>query len=245
VGVLGPFLKDTEGLDKPDMILGGMIDPGSVEYVGPAETKGLDKDHAFIIPGTGIKGGMIDSVGNHLYHGFLHPGQFHQFLLNPPAYGDNPVQPAESVGKHHTDNRSQMFPGLPGTPIGGHIMDRSYGRAGRFKGKPFVGGGKKTGVVTPARGKFRIPEKMPQRVGGPAVYGTPGNKIQVFGDFVEGIPLIFPAEQFIKGAGGGYSFQKLGNINTYPRNAAVAGEGVHPYLHSTSGINPRSEPVPD
>jgi hypothetical protein len=101
-------------------------------------------------------------------------------------------------------------------------------------GEPSVGGGKETRIVAPAQGKFRILHQMPDRVGGSAVYGTTGDKFQIFGYFVEGIAFKFPAKQFIESAGGRNSLQKLGYINTHPRNTAVAGEGVYSYPHITS-----------
>jgi hypothetical protein len=42
VGKPGSFLKNIKGLDKPDMVLNGMIQPGNAKYIGTAETEGLD-----------------------------------------------------------------------------------------------------------------------------------------------------------------------------------------------------------
>jgi hypothetical protein len=55
-------------------------------------------------------------------------------------------------------------------------------------------GGKKTGVIRTAFGEIGVAVKVPQGVGGSAVYGTAGNKLKVRRVFAESKAVVFPAE---------------------------------------------------
>jgi hypothetical protein len=79
-------------------------------------------------------------------------------------------------------------------------MHNAYGRAGRFVGRPEVGGGEKTRVIGTLAGKIGVFEQMPQGVGCLSVYKTLGYKFKIRGVFAVGITIKFPPKQFKIGA---------------------------------------------
>jgi hypothetical protein len=68
-----------------------------------------------------------------------------------------------------------------------------------------MGGGKKAGVVIPGKGKFGVLKLMPERIGGPSIDKTLGNKVLVGSGLAEIETIKIPPEQFIPVTGGGYS----------------------------------------
>jgi hypothetical protein len=119
-------------------------------------------------------------------------------------------------------------------------MDRAYGQAGRFMGKPAVGGGEKTGPVAPAPDKGGIPEQMPQGIGGSAVKTAPGKVFALRGGFGIHKAVIVPAKKLKALIRRGNPFKHLYQINTYPRPAAGGGKGIYADFH---GLKYTSVPV--
>jgi hypothetical protein len=115
-------------------------------------------------------------------------------------------------------------------------MNNPYGRAGGIIGGPFMGGGKKTRVISPVRGKTGISKEVPEGIGGFSVDSAPGDKFKVRRRFAVNKTIILPAEKLKKSARRGYTFQKLVHIYPNSRLASVTGKSVYPYLHKVESI---------